>query len=54
MSKHAYLIMAHHRMDLLQSLVFALDHENNDLYIHIDKNAENKQELYQISQRYTS
>ena len=37
MSKHAYLIMAHHRMDLLQSLVFALDHENNDLYIHIDK-----------------
>lgn len=37
MSKHAYLIMAHHRMDLLQSLVSALDHENNDLYIHIDK-----------------
>lgn len=36
-SKHAYLIMAHHRMDLLQALVSALDHENNDLYIHVDR-----------------
>ena len=36
-SKHAYLIMAHHRMDLLQRLVNALDDERNDLYIHLDK-----------------
>lgn len=32
--KHAYLIMAHHRMDLLQLLVFALDHEKM-IYIFI-------------------
>ncbi len=36
MSKHAYLIMAHHRLDLLKRLVRALDHENNDIYIHLD------------------
>lgn len=35
--KHAYLIMAHHRMDLLLRLVNALDDERNDLYIHLDK-----------------
>ena len=36
MEKHAYLIMAHHRGDLLKRLVAALDHERNDIYIHLD------------------
>lgn len=34
--KHAYMIMAHCRPDLLQLLVDALDDERNDIYIHID------------------
>lgn len=35
-NKHAFLIMAHHRMDLLQLLLDALDHESCDFYVHID------------------
>ncbi len=35
--KHAYMIMAHHRPDLLQLLIDALDDERNDIIIHIDK-----------------
>lgn len=35
--KHAYLIMAHHRMDLLRELLFALDDPRCDIYVHIDK-----------------
>lgn len=39
MKKHAYLIMAHTQPELLARLVSCLDHENNDIYIHIDKKA---------------
>ncbi len=35
--KHAYMIMAHHRGDLLQKLLNALDDPGNDIYLHIDK-----------------
>ncbi len=35
--KHAYLIMAHARLDHLQILISALDDIRNDLFIHIDK-----------------
>ncbi len=35
--KHAYLIMAHHRPDLLELLLEALDDPRNDVYLHIDK-----------------
>lgn len=34
--KNAYLIMAHHRPDLLHELILALDDVRNDIYIHID------------------
>ena len=34
--KNAYLIMAHHRPDLLHELIEALDDPRNDIYIHID------------------
>lgn len=36
MKRHAYLIMAHHRFDMLARLIAALDSENADFYIHID------------------
>jgi hypothetical protein len=35
--KHAYLIIAHHEFELLQKLIYALDDERNDIYVHIDK-----------------
>lgn len=34
--KHAYLLMLHHRKDLVDLLLEELDDERNDLYIHID------------------
>ena len=37
--KHAYLIMAHHRPDLLKELLRALDDPRNDIYLHIDSSA---------------
>ncbi|SRR5690606_34138214 len=37
MTKHAYLILAHHEFELLQLLVTQLDDERNDIYIHYDK-----------------
>ena len=35
--KHAYLIMAHHRFDVLKMLLTDLDYKDNDIYLHIDK-----------------
>lgn len=35
--KHAYLIMAHHRPELLNELLCAIDDPRNDIYLHIDK-----------------
>ena len=37
MNRHAYLIMAHHQFDFLKELLGALDHEYNDIYLHIDQ-----------------
>lgn len=34
--KHAYLIMAHKRMDQLEKLLRVLDYSYNDIYLHID------------------
>lgn len=41
MKKHAILIMAHNQFEILEKLMVMLDHERNDLYIHIDKKAKN-------------
>ncbi|MDO4439423.1 MAG: beta-1,6-N-acetylglucosaminyltransferase [Eubacteriales bacterium] len=41
-NKHAYLIMAHHRPDLLKRLIHALDDERNDIFIHIDLKSDMK------------
>lgn len=38
--RHAYMIMAHHRPDLLQLLIDALDDERNDIFIHVDKKSD--------------
>lgn len=35
--KHAMLIMAHNQFEILEKLMIQLDHERNDLYIHIDR-----------------
>lgn len=37
--KHAYLILAHNELPLLEFLVSCLDYEENDIYIHIDRKA---------------
>ena len=37
MKKHAYLIMAHNQPQILKKLLTLLDHEQNDIYIHVDK-----------------
>lgn len=37
--KHAMLIMAHNQFEILALLMKQLDHECNDLYIHVDKKA---------------
>lgn len=36
-TKHAYLIIAHNKFDILEKIVKLLDHDENDIYIHIDK-----------------
>jgi len=35
--KHAYLIMVHNELELLEKLLILLDDKRNDIYIHIDK-----------------
>jgi hypothetical protein len=37
MMKHAYLIIVHHEFDILKLLIAALDHYQNDIYIHFDR-----------------
>lgn len=37
MNKHAYLIIAHEKFDQLIILLQMLDHDRNDIYLHIDK-----------------
>jgi hypothetical protein len=46
--KHAYLIMAHHRADLLQLIIDAIDDERNDIYIHLDKKSDLKQFMFKV------
>lgn len=35
-SRHAYMIMAHHRFDVLEELLKDLDDARNDIFLHID------------------
>ncbi|MBP1617329.1 MAG: glycosyltransferase [Bacteroidetes bacterium] len=43
--KHAYLIIAHHEFEVLQKLIYALDDERNDIYVHIDTKVQKMPEL---------
>ena len=38
--KHAYLILAHSQFNQLAFLVSLLDHQDNDIFIHIDKKSD--------------
>lgn len=50
MGKHAYLIMAHHRPDLLMELIKALDDKRNDIFLHIDKKSNLKKKEIVVSE----
>lgn len=39
MAKHAYLILAHKNFGQLRKLIGLLDHERNDIYVHVDAKA---------------
>lgn len=43
--KHAYLILAHHEFELLQTLIDCLDDARNDIYVHIDRKVKTLPEL---------
>lgn len=47
-NRHAYLIMAHHRPDLLQALLDAIDDSRNDIFVHIDKKSVMKPEDFKV------
>ncbi|ROR92612.1 beta-1,6-N-acetylglucosaminyltransferase [Nocardioides aurantiacus] len=38
--RHAFLVMAHHQFDQLEGLLRLLDHEDNDVYLHVDARSE--------------
>ena len=59
-SKHAYLLMLHHRKDLVDLLLEAIDDERNDIIVHIDSKCKefsfsdlkvNKSNLYEVKDR---
>lgn len=39
MARHAYLILAHKNFGQLRKLIEMLDHERNDIYVHVDAKA---------------
>src|SRR5664280_2591372 len=39
MSRHAYLILAHHQAPLLGKLLRLLDDDRNDVFVHVDAKA---------------
>lgn len=56
--KYAYLIIVHNEFDILQRLIYALDDERNDIYIHFDRKVKslpdlkvNKSRLFVIDRR---
>ena len=49
MKKHAMLIMAHNQFEILGKLIQMIDHERNDIYIHIDSKVKNFDEEYYIN-----
>ncbi|SDB68219.1 beta-1,6-N-acetylglucosaminyltransferase [Butyrivibrio sp. INlla16] len=52
-NRHAYLIMAHHKINILEELLIDLDDPRNDIFLHIDKKAKdiNINRLYKFIKR---
>lgn len=49
MNKHAYLIMAHNKLNELTNLIECIDYDSNDIYIHLDKKWKlSKEEIQRI------
>lgn len=40
-NRHAYMIMAHHKFEILKELLKDLDDERNDIFLHVDLKAKN-------------
>lgn len=54
MQKHAYLIMAHNNLQVLNLLLKMLDDERNDIFIHLDKKSKlNYTDLYRSQKAKT-
>lgn len=54
MKKFAILIMAHTQFEILGKLLIQLDHERNDIYIHVDKKSKNfEQKVFENICRYS-
>jgi len=56
--KIAYLIIAHHKPELLKKLICSLDYPGNDIYLHIDRKSKHINQLQfdgitQFSRLYT-
>lgn len=51
---HAYLVAAHHQMQLLQILLHLIDDERNEIYLHVDKKCKEKdiQKQYRFMEIY--
>lgn len=48
MSRHAYLIMAHHNFPQLYKLMSFLDSADTDIFLHVDKKAKDFDEKYAV------
>lgn len=46
--KHAYLIIAHNEPEVLSLLLQSLDYERNDIYLHIDRRAEQMRHQFSL------
>lgn len=51
--KHAYMIMAHNKEQLLLKLISMLDDINNDIYIHIDKKSDISYDSLKSAAKYS-
>lgn len=49
--KHAFLILAHHRFDVLLELLEALDDERSDIFVHVDRKSEKAAREFGLRER---
>ena len=51
MEKHAYLFIVFNNFKVLEKSLRLIDDERNDIYIHLDKKSNNKEELEKITSK---